>query len=124
MREDVAPPSLDMTPRAEPLWAVPRAELPCVEVPFSPFIDQRLAELSVNLWGEVDGHETCFSGDHGLQKGKLLPKPKARMDAYRVGRNVFSFVALSVDVPLRVRELKEHDSQFTFVNHTEVRAVC
>ena len=42
LREDVAPPSVDATPRAEPLSAIPRAELPCVEVPFSPFIDQRL----------------------------------------------------------------------------------
>ena len=61
--------------------------------------DQRLTELSADLWGEVDSHETGLSGDQGLQKGKLLPKLKARMDAYRVSRNVFSFVASSLNVP-------------------------
>ena len=77
---------------------------------FSPYIAKRLAVLSTDLQGEVDGHESGLSGDHGLQKGKLLPKPKARMDAYRVGREVFSFVASSLDAPLRVRELKRQDS--------------
>ena len=60
-----------------------------------PFVAQRLVELSADLRGEVDGHDSVPSGDHGLQKGKLLPKPKARMDTYRIGRNVFSFVASS-----------------------------
>ena len=48
-------------------------------------------------------------GDQGLQKGRLLPKPKARMDAYHVGRNMFSFVASSIDMPLRACEVREHD---------------
>ena len=74
-------------------------------MPFSPFVDQRLAELSADLQGEVDSHS-----DQGLQKGKLLCKLKARMDTYRVGRNLCSFVASSGDASLRVRKLKEHDS--------------
>ena len=65
---DMAPPSLDAAPRAEPLLAIPRAELPHVEVPFSPFVDQRSAELSVNLQGEIDGHETGLSGDHSPER--------------------------------------------------------
>ena len=66
-------------------------------------------ELSVYLRGEVDGHATGISGDQGLQKGKLLPKPKAMMDAYRVSKSVFSFEATSIDAPLRVCQLKEKD---------------
>ena len=38
-----------------------------------------------------------------------MPKLKARMDVYRVGRNMFSFVASSVDALLRLGKLKEHD---------------
>ena len=34
--KDVTLPSLDMTPRAELLSAIPKADLPQVEVPFSP----------------------------------------------------------------------------------------
>ena len=67
-------------------------------------------ELAADLWGEVDGRETGLSGNQSLQKGKLLPKPKARMDTYRVGRTVFSFVASIIDAPLRVCNLKEHES--------------
>ena len=76
-------------------------------MPFLPFVAQRLVELSAELCGEVDGHDAVHSGDQGLQKGKLLSKPKARMDAYHVGRSVFSFAALSVDAPLKARKLRE-----------------
>ena len=96
LREDMAPPSLDVVPRVEPLSALLRAELSRVEVPFLPYVAQRLTELSAALRGEVDGHESGHSGDSGLQKGKLMPKPKARMDVYRVSCNVFSFVASSL----------------------------
>ena len=95
LRKDVAPPSLPMIPQAEPLLALPRAEPACMEVPFSPYIAKRLAELSADLRGEVDGHESGLSGEEGPQKGKLLPKPKAKMDAYRVGCEVFSFVTVN-----------------------------
>ena len=80
-----------MVPRVTLLLAVQKAGLLRVEVPLLPFVIQRLAELSADLCGEVDGHEAVPSGDHGFQKGKLLPKPKARMDAYHVNRSVFSF---------------------------------
>ena len=68
-----------------------------------PFITQRLTELSAALKVEDDVHESCLLGDSGFEKGKLLPKPKARMDAYWVGHNVFNVVASSVvDAPLRL----------------------
>ena len=73
LQEDMV--SLDMVPRAAPLSAVQKADLPRVEFPFLPFAVQRLAELSTDLCGEADGHNVVSSGDHGLQKGKLLPKP-------------------------------------------------
>ena len=97
LREDVAPPSLDMAPRVEPLSALHKVDLPCMEVLFSLYVVQRLAELSTDLQGEVDGHDAGLSGDQGLQKGKLLPKPKARVDAYWVSKSVFSFAAASID---------------------------
>ena len=56
LREDVAPP-LDAVPRAEPLSALPKADLPRVEVLFLPYVAQRLAELSAELRGEVDSHD-------------------------------------------------------------------
>ena len=59
-----------------------------MEVPFSPYVAKRLSELSADIRGEVDGHESGLFGDQGLEKGKLLPKLKARIDAYRVGREV------------------------------------
>ena len=36
-----------------------------------------------------------------------LSKPNARMDTYQVGHEVFSFIAMSIDEPLRARKLKE-----------------
>ena len=75
-----------------------------------PFVTQRLAELSGDLYGEVDRHDAVLSGDHGLQKRKLLPKPKARMDAYRVNCSVFSFAVSSINAPLKAHKLKEAES--------------
>ena len=69
-------------------------EFPHVEVPFSPYIAIR---LSADLRGEGDGHESGLSGEQGLQKVKLLPKPKAKMDTYWVGCEVFSFITASLD---------------------------
>ena len=59
-----------------------------MEVPFLLFVGQRLAELhvSADLHGDVDGSEIVPSGDCSFQKGKLLLKPKARMEAYRVNQ--------------------------------------
>ena len=74
---------------------------------FSPFVGKSLAELSTNLCGEVDGDDVMLSGDHGLQRGKLLPRPKARMDTYYINHSVFNFAALSLDAPLKARKLKE-----------------
>ena len=73
-----------------------------------PYMDQRLTELSADLclWEEVDGQDTGLSGDQGLQEGRLLPKTKARIDAYHVGKHVFSFVATCIDTPQRACELK------------------
>ena len=39
-----------------------------------------------------------------------LPKLNTRMDAYRVGCEVFSFVAASINTPCWAAELKEQDS--------------
>ena len=58
----------------------------------------------------MDGHDAVPSGDHGLQKGKLLPMSKARMDAYQVHHSMFNFAASSIDAPLQVRQLKEAES--------------
>ena len=116
IQADVVPPSL----QAEPLSAVPRAELQRVEVPFSPYVTKRLAELSADLQGEVDGHDTTLSGEQGLQKGKWFPKPKAKLDVYRVGREVFSFVPTS----LEAHEVKEQDSFCVSGEHPETGARC
>ena len=69
-----------------------------MEVPFSSFIAQRLAELSADLHGEADGHKFAPLGDHLLQKGKLLLKSKGQKDAYQVGGSVFSYAVLSINV--------------------------
>ena len=53
-----------------------------MEVPFSPIVGQRFAELSADICGGVNGNDIAISGDRALQRGKLLPKSKARMDAY------------------------------------------
>ena len=101
-REEVGPRSLDAVPRA----AVQKA----VEVPFLPLVVQRVAEPSANLCGEADRHDAVPSGDHIFHKGKLLPKPKARMDAYCVNRNIFNFNASSIIAPLKEREVREAKS--------------
>ena len=49
LQVDVVTPSLQAALRAEPLLAVPRADLLRVEVPFSPYITMRLGELSADL---------------------------------------------------------------------------
>ena len=60
------------------------------------------------------------SGEQGLQKGKLLPKPK---DAYRVSSEVLNFVAASIDEPLRVPELKDQRlAHHVSGDHSETRA--
>ena len=87
--------------------SVQKVELLRVEVPFSPFVKQRLAELSANLCEEVDDGDAVLSRNHGLQRGKPLPKPKARMEAYWVSRNVFNFAASIVDAPLKVCDVWE-----------------
>ena len=66
LQADVVPPSSQAVPRAEPLSAVPRVELPRVEVPFLPYVAKRLAELSADLRGEVDGQDNVLSGEQGL----------------------------------------------------------
>ena len=38
-----------------------------------------------------------------------MPKPKARMDAYRVNRAVFNFAASNVDVSLKACDVWEAD---------------
>ena len=81
-----------------------------MEVPFSTFVGQRLAELSADLCGEVDSNKVVLLGDHGIQRGKLLPKPKARMDAYCINGSIFNFTASSLDVPLKARELGKPES--------------
>ena len=107
LSEEVALPSIGVVSRAAPLSAVQRVELPQVEVPFSPFVGQRLVELSANLGWEIDSNEAAPSGDHGLQRGKLLPKPKARMDTYQVNRSVFNFAATNIDMTLKVCKLSQ-----------------
>ena len=76
-------------------------------MPFSPFVEQRLAELSADLHGEVDGGNAVLSGDHVLQRGKPLPEPKARMEAYWVSHSVFNFTALTVNAPLKACDVRE-----------------
>ena len=98
---------MDAVSRAALLSSVQRVELSRVKVPFSPFVGQRLVELSTNLGREVDGNEAALSGDRGLQKGTLLSKPKARMDTSHVNCGVLNFAASSLDVPLKACELKE-----------------
>ena len=107
LREEVARPSSGVMSKAAPLSSVQRVELPQVEVPFSPFVRQRLAELSTDLCGDVDGNDVAISGDCGLHLWKLLPKPKARVDSYRINRAVFKFVASNVDTPLKARNVQE-----------------
>ena len=116
LREEVAQPSAGVVLKAAPLSLVQKVELPIVEVPFSPFVKQVLAELSANLHGEVDGGDAVISGHRVLQRGKLLPKPKARMEAYRVSRNVFNIVASAFDAPLKVRDVREAEFVSVLLN--------
>ena len=82
-------------------------KLPRVEVLFSPFVRQRLAELSADLCGEVDGNKVAILGDHGLQRRKLLKNPKARMDTYCVNRTLFNLGASNIDTPLKACDVQE-----------------
>ena len=75
---------------AGPLPIIPRAELQSVEVLFLPYFAKKLAEVSADLWGEVDGHDAGPSGEIGVKKGKLLHNLKAKIDAYWVGHQVLS----------------------------------
>ena len=59
-REDIAPPSLDMAPRVEPLSALPKVDLPQVEMLFSPYVAQWLMELSDDLWGKLTAMILAF----------------------------------------------------------------
>ena len=68
-----------------------------MEVQFSPYVAKRLAELSATFEVKLTAMSLASAGEQGLQKGKLLPKPKVRMEAYRVGREVFSFVTTSIN---------------------------
>ena len=101
-QEEVALPSSGAVSKAALLSSVQGVELPRVEVLFLPFVGQRLAELSADLCGEVDGNEVAISGDHGLQRGKLLPKPKARMD---INCAIFNCMASNVDAILEKQSL-------------------
>ena len=83
-------------PRAAPLSTLQKADLPRVELPFSSFVTQQLVKLSADLHGGADSLEVTPSVDHGLQNGETVPTAKARMDAYRVGRNVFSYAVSSI----------------------------
>ena len=87
-----------------------------MEVLFSPFVKHRLAELSTDLRGEVDSNDAALSGDPGLQRGKPLPKPRARMDTYRVSRNVFNFAASTVNAPLQVCNVREVEFVLVLLN--------
>ena len=41
------------------------------------------------------------------REGRLLPKPKARIDAYRVNSTIFNFAASNIDALLKVRNVRE-----------------
>ena len=99
--KDVALPSSGSVLTVVLLSSVERVELDRVEMLFSPFVKERLSELSTDLCGEVNSNNTALSGDHGLQRRKLLPKPRARMVVYRVSCNAFNFTALTLDAPLK-----------------------
>ena len=77
-----------------------------MEVPFSPFVGQQLVESSTDLCGEVDGNDVAISGDRGVQRVKLLLKPKA-MDTYRVNHAIFNFTASNVNLPLKACDMQE-----------------
>ena len=77
-----------------------------MEVPYSPFVCHRLAELYADLCGDIDSSEVALLGCCGIQRG-ILPKPKARMDAYHVNRGGFNFATVTVDVPLKAHDIKE-----------------
>ena len=83
-----------------------------MEVLFSPFVRQSLAELSTDLHRYVDGSEVVPLGDCGVQRGKPLPKLKAtcRMEAYRVNHGVLKFTASTVDVPRKVCDIRKAES--------------
>ena len=117
LQEEVALHSADAVSRAALLSSVQRAELPRVEVLFSPFVSQRLAEVSAEiLRGNGWQPGTTPLGDHGLQRGKLLSKSKARMNAYHVNYGVLNFVASILDAHLKACKLKEPDSVLVPLN--------
>ena len=112
--------SSGMVSKATPLSAILKAETSKMEVLFSPFVGQRLAELSADLCRDVDGNEVAPLGDCGLSGGKPLPKPKARMDAYRINWRVFNFAAATVGAPLKVHDVKEVELVSVLSEHAPV----
>ena len=90
LHEEVALPFSGTATKAVLLSSVQKVDLPRVEVPFSSFVELRLAELSTDLCGEVDSDDAALSEDCGPQRGNPLPKPRPRMDAYLVSHNVLT----------------------------------
>ena len=104
--EAAVPQSAPAPLRAAPMSAKVMEALPKVEVPFSPYVGQKFAELSAELAGTAEGTEGGPSGE-GLARNKLLAKPKSKLDLYRVARPMYSFAPAVVDQALRDREVRE-----------------
>ena len=60
--------------------------------------------------GDRELSNVVTTGNRGLQLGKLLSKPKSRMDVYSVNRGEFNFTASSSDQFLRDEDVKEPES--------------
>ena len=46
---------------------------------WQPMTASSLAMVYTDLCGEVDSNNAALLGDRGLQRGKLLPKPRAKL---------------------------------------------
>ena len=84
-------------------------ETPKVEAPFSLFVKAKFSELSDELAGVASSAENASSGE-GLARGKLLSKPRSRMNLYSFSKSVYNFVAATIDGPLRDHVVHKPDS--------------
>ena len=87
-------------PRAVPMSSHQAEETPKVEVPLSLFVKAKFSELSEERAGVAYSAENASSGE-GLARGKLLSKPRSRMDLYKVNRSVYNFAPATLDGPFR-----------------------
>ena len=104
--KEVAHQSAEPAPKVAPLLVLQRLEPPKMEVPFSSFVGHKIAQLSGKPHGDCDDWDASAARDKGFRYGKLVSKPKSRMEVYRVNQNVFNFACSNIDVSLKALEVR------------------